>query len=266
MLLHLLHVIRVLTGVRLRRRGVAIGALTIGVVVVRLALWAAANPDVRSWFGIGLPTCEAAQISTPAAREGTCARNQTLFGGGTVYNVVDAGHVLRMPGYDAQLIATSVARTTVTNPQTDPQAYPDGHGYLVSCEISITNEAQTPLSFDAAGRDVDLLIDDPTDLASISFPDLPNSKGEPGPSIADVGTIAPHDTATGWVSFVAAVWTPSVLNQRASDLEFYRAGHQSQSYVGQIRLWKWATPAGEDALGLRSEAPGPLSPSSATTP
>ena len=195
-------------------------------------------------------SCSTAGISTPAGREGTCARYQGLFGGKTIYTVVNAGHVLRMPGYDAQLLATNVHPTQVSNPQSDPGAYPNGEGMLVSLEISVANTSRAPLAFDVAGRDVDLLIDNLNDPDySISFPDLPNAAGEPEPAIADLGPIAPNDTRAGWVSFVAPIWSQTVLHERAADLEFYRPGRE-QGYVGQIRLWKAANSAGEAALAV----------------
>lgn len=232
-------------------------ALALGLAVLRVGLVLLTNSTVRGWIGIGLPTCSHAQISTPVAREGTCGRGQGLFGGGTVFNVVDAGHALHMPGYDVQLLATLVAPTRVSNPASDPNAYPDGQGLLVSFEISVTSRSSLPLEFDAGGGDVDLLINNLGEpgFPEIAFPDLPNAVGEPGTSIADVGAILPRGTVAGWVSFVAPIWSRSVLHQRAADLEFYRPGHTAPDYVGQVRLWKWATNEGRTALGL-ALAPG----------
>ena len=63
---------------------------TLVVTVARVAFVPASDPTVHSWVGLGLPTCGTAQISTPAARKGKCARGQGPFTDGTVYNVVDA--------------------------------------------------------------------------------------------------------------------------------------------------------------------------------
>jgi hypothetical protein len=70
--------------------------------------------------GLGLPSCEAAQISTPAAYEGMCGCGLGPLGGGTAYNVVNAGHILHMPGYDARLLATRLMPLRVSNPQVWP--------------------------------------------------------------------------------------------------------------------------------------------------
>jgi hypothetical protein len=119
---------------------------------------------------------------------------------------------------------------------------------LVSFELSIQNSTPAPLPFDERGSDVDLLLAN----TNTSFPDLVNpSDGPPGRSIADKNPIAPQATAIGWVTFVAPIWARSVLHTRASDLEFYRP-ERPNGYVGQIRLWKWATGQGRAALGLDS--------------
>lgn len=237
---------------RRRRRYVAVGGLAIIVGVVRVAFLLGIDPTVRSWVGLGLPSCASAQISTPAAREGKCARWQGPFDDGTVYNVVDAGHVLHMPGYDVELLETQVVPTRVSNAEVWPSAYPAGRGQLVSFELLITSQSDAPLTFEGAGRDADLLINDPEGVgpATVSFPDLPDPHGGPGASLVDSGAIPPHITTIRWVSFVAPIWVESVLHQRAADLELYRAGDASHSYVGQIRLWKWANAAGQAALGL----------------
>jgi len=253
-LLELLRLIRVLTFRPRRRRFAAAGGLAVAVLVLRLLLLAS-DPQVRSWVGPGLPTCEAAQISTPAAHEGMCARGQGPLGGGTAYNVVDAGHVLHMPDYDARLLATRLNPTQVSDPQVWPSAYPGGHGTLVSFELSITSRAAAPLMFEGQGRDADLLVDNPDGTGSVSFPDLPYPRGGPEPSLVDNAAIPPHGTAIRWVSFVAPIWVGVVLHQRAADLELYRGGDASHAYVGQIRLWKWANPTGQAALGLTPSLP-----------
>jgi hypothetical protein len=232
------------------------------LIAVRVSALVVVNTSIlHDWFGVGQPSCDSAEIATPVAREGTCARGQSVFGGGTTYTVVDARHVLHMPGYDTELLATRVAPTIVSDPQVNPAALPNGQGMLVSFEIAITSKQAHPLVFDAYGRDVDLLLDDPADPGGPAFtwPELPNAFGEPLPSLADAGPIEPQGTTTGWVSFVAPIWAPSLLHQRASDLDFYRPGGSS-GYTGQIRLWKWATAQGEAALGMGStiSPDGPL--------
>jgi hypothetical protein len=110
------------------------------LIAVRVSALVVVNASIlHDWFGVGQPSCDSAQIATPVAREGTCARGQSVFGGGTTYTVVDARHVLHMPGYDTELLATRVAPTIVSDPQVNPAAFPNGQGMLVSFEIAITS-------------------------------------------------------------------------------------------------------------------------------
>lgn len=215
----------------------ALGALTL----------AATSPGVGS-------TCADRGISTSAAREGTCVRAANLFGGGVTYNVIDAGHVLRMPGVDVALIATTTQPVVITDPQRSPNFYPSGMGTLVCFEVAITNRGSTPLAYDADGTDVDLLLQDERSRKDgYAFADLPGVGHEPMPTLADQPPIQPGQTAVGWVAFDAPEWAPETLTSRATDLEFRLPtdGNPTEprnAYVGQIRLWKAANAAGARAL------------------
>jgi hypothetical protein len=216
------------------------------IAVGALAL-AATAPGVGS-------TCASKGISTPAAREGRCLREANLFGSGVTYNVVDAGHILRMPGLTAELLATKTQAVIITDPQRNPSFYPHGTGTLVCFEVSITNHGPAPLSYDAGGTDVDLLLQgtrSPSD--SYELPDMPGVGHEPIPALADQPPIQPGQTTIGWVAFDAPQWAPETLTTRASDLEFRlptngNASEPGDAYVGQIRLWKAANAAGARAL------------------
>lgn len=123
-------------------------------------------------------TCASKGISTPAAREGHCLREANLFGRGVTYNVVDAGHVLRMPHLDAELLATRTQTVIIANPQRNPSFYPNGTGTLVCFELAITNHGPAPLSYDAGGADVDLLLQGPRSRPdSYELADMPG--GDP---------------------------------------------------------------------------------------
>lgn len=221
---------------------VAAPLLAVGALVL-----AATSPGVGS-------TCAARGISTPVAREGTCLRGANLFGRGVTYNVVDAGHVLRMPGVDAQLLATTMQPVVITDPQLSPSFYPHGTGTLVCFEVAITNRGPARLTYDAGGADVDLLLQDVQSRAdSYEFADLPRVGHEPMPALAGQPPIQPGQTAVGWVAFDAPEWAPETLTSRASDLEFRlpadgNATKPRNGYVGQIRLWKAANAAGTRAL------------------
>jgi hypothetical protein len=199
-------------------------------------------------------TCASKGISTPAAREGNCLRKANLFGRGVTYNVVDAGHVLRMPRLDAELLATRTQTVIITDPQRSPSFYPDGTGTLVCFEVAITNHGPAPLSYDAGGADVDLLLQGTRSRRdSYELADMPGVGHEPMPALADQPPIQPGQTTIGWVAFDAPEWAPETLTYRASDLEFRlptngNASEPGNTYVGQIRLWKAANAAGALAL------------------
>lgn len=200
-------------------------------------------------------TCVTKGIATAAAHEGICQRGANLFGGGVTYNVVDAGHVLHMPGYDARLLATTMRPVPITNPATDRAFYPNGIGTLVCLEVAITNRGSLPMTFDAGGEDIDLLLQSPKSAgASDAFSDQPDLRGEPSPSLATMSPVQPGQTSVGWVAYIAPAWALQTLNARATDLDFLLpsngdAGPFSASYVGQIRLWKAGNAIGARALG-----------------
>lgn len=198
-------------------------------------------------------TCVTKGIATAAAREGICQRGANLFGGGATYNVVDAGHVLHMPGYDAQLLATTTRTGPVDNAAENPTFYPNGLGTLVCLKVALTNRGSTALTYDAGGADVDLLLQGKSPGTAYDFPDVPNVITEPSPSLAAMPPIQPGQTAVGWVAFVAPLWALDTLNAKATDLEFLLpsngdAGPSAAAYIGQIRLWKAANTAGARAL------------------
>jgi hypothetical protein len=199
--------------------------------------------------GSPYPSCEAARISTPEGREGVCARGGGLLGAATVYNVVDRARVLSMPEYQASLLASRIAPTRVRNFARNADLYPGGRGQLVSLEVSIANTSDRPLQFGEAAADarlasyprhaiVELLLpQSPGSVQDIGYPAIVNGRGAPTPSVFRPLAIAPHERVIGWVSFVAAAWSLSVLHSRPADLDFLRTDGDT-NYVGQIRLWK----------------------------
>jgi hypothetical protein len=71
----------------------------------------------------------------------------------------------------------------------------------------------------------------------ISFPDLSHPDHGPAGAIADHTPIPPHQTAIGWVNFVAPIWTNARIRAPGSDLEFFRPSGNPDTYTGEIRLW-----------------------------
>ena len=211
-----------------------------------------------------VPNCGADGVD--AGGEGICTSSNLDGNGEALLNVVDAGHTLHMPGYDLRLLATRVVSTRVTNPSVSPGDYPGGRGSLVSFKVAVTNTTSAPLDFDVKGKDTQLLTphSTPTSAALSTF-EIVNPNSGPGIPIADESPIAPHATVTGWISFVAPRWTPSVLHARTSDLVVFPLGDTSGDYLGELRLWKWANAQGRTALGLPATARIPASPPAATT-
>jgi hypothetical protein len=229
-------------------------ALLVALILFLVAR-ALGGSSAPSWLPTHLPNCNNAGISATGGNEGICTDATSILGGGTVYNVVDAGHTLRMPGFDVRLLGFRVAPTHVTNPQIDPEDYPNDEGQLVSVEVAVTNEGAAPLVFDRTGSDDDLLIPDPQGpYPAVAIVELVDPTGAPGLSIARQGPIASRATVTGWISFVAPDWAPSVIHQPGSDVEFYVPGDPARQYVGQLRLWKAATAQAAAALGITSPA------------
>lgn len=229
-------------------------ALIVWVLCLMLAYglyFGITTPTVRAWLHIGspLPSCRSAQISTPEAREGECARGDGLFSPATVYNVVNRSHILRLPEYQVRLLGSRIAHTRVTGPSSNAAYYPDGHGLLVSYELTIANPGDRPLPFGSEmhglprpfypkhSRSELAIPSSPGSEEDLTFEEIINGRGAPGPSIVEQGTIPAHGVITGWVTFVAPAWAGAVLDTRPADLDLFRIDHDPH-YVGQIRLWK----------------------------
>lgn len=210
-----------------------------------------------------LDTCATNGMNGDAGKEGTCVAYDSSFGGRTTFNVVNSGHTLHMPGYAARLLAATYSPTHVTGPLANSPDYPNQQGLLVSLEVWIHNAGPSPLEFDQDGGDVDLMIAPASSLATFfARPQVPYPEGAPNPQLDQEGAIPAAGTATGWVSFVAPLWAQSRLNSSPTDLEFLR---RAPGYVGRIRLWKAATPAGAAAMSfhqppLHAALPAPTPP------
>jgi hypothetical protein len=235
---------------RRRRRSGPIVAIALCLLLIRFALVGLGDQSVRAFLHIGssLPSCEAAQISTPQAREGMCTRTSGLFTD-TVYNVVDRDHVLRMPEYQARLLNTMIALTRVRRTATNAAEYPTGRGLLVSFEVTIANINGRPLPFGPGigyqprpsypqETAVELLLPTASDSNNdLGYPAVLNGRRAPSPSIFQRRPIPASGVLTGWVTFVVPLSARYALDARPADLDFFRTNHDPH-YVGQIRLWK----------------------------
>jgi len=69
-----------------------------------------------------------------------------------------------------------------------------------------------------------------------SYPPIIDGRGAPEPSILQQPPIAPGQTGTGWVSFIAPSWAQSVITRPGADVHFYTVNSEP-GYRGAIRLW-----------------------------
>jgi hypothetical protein len=197
----------------------------------------------------GHPSCVAAGIDSAGGREGTCVEGP--LGSLTTVHVVDRARRLGMPEYDVRLLGSQVAPTRVSNAAKNEDLYPDGAGQLVSYELSVTNTGEGPLRFGVGtgyqrpasyspDPVVELALPESLRSASdlvVTYPPIIEGHHAPTHSILQQPPIAPHETRTGWVSFIASAWALSVLHKPGADIDFYKVDGD-QHYRGSIRLWK----------------------------
>jgi hypothetical protein len=194
------------------------------------------------------PTCTAAGIDSEG-HEGTCVEGPLTSL--TTVNVVDRSRTLRMPEYNVLLLASRITPTHVSNASENESIYPNGVGRLVSYELSITNTGKQPLQFGVGtgyvrgasyrpNPDVELALpESPTSNSNLvtTYPPIIEGHHAPVPSILQQPPIAPRETRTGWITFVAAARVLNLLEKPGADVDFYRVSGDRQ-YRGSIRLWK----------------------------
>jgi hypothetical protein len=223
-------------------------ALILGAIVIGAASLALIVRPLHRWLR---DISVAGSCSRLQGREGKCERLSGLFSSPTVYNVVDRSHVLQMPEYQAHLLSSTIAGTSVTRRSSN---YPKARGWLVSYEIEIVNTRAQPLMFGEAANNtsverypdhsrVELLFPQSHESSAsgsdedYALPELLNGNGPYHPSIGLPRLIAGHGTITAWATFIAPEWSRELLTARPADLDFRRIDNDSH-YVGQIRLWK----------------------------
>jgi hypothetical protein len=178
-------------------------------------------PDARV-----LP-CERTDIKGGAGDEGSCLV-QTRGGDG-VFTVVNTGHVLHMPTYNAKLVRTAT------------------HGRVVGLKLAITNTGDQPLRFDAGARHLILTAPRLDNTGMASARELRTREAQP--------PIPPGRTRTLWASYaVPSVMLPQLRQPPAALVFMPRAGGPAGGlpHLGEIRLWRVSTRAGVKVLsGLR---------------
>jgi membrane protease YdiL (CAAX protease family) len=221
------------------------------VLLVLFLLVPLSRPSPRSQLNIGsrYPTCLTAGIDSAEGREGTCVEGSPSSL--TTVNVVDRTRTLRMPEYEARLLESQIAPTRVSNASENEDLYPHGAGQLVSYELSITNTGAQPLLFGigpgyerrasySPSPDLELALPESPDSTSnlvTTYPPIIEGRRAPTPSILQQSPIAPQETRTGWVNFIAPAWTLSVLGRPGADVDFYKL-NGDRRYRGSIRLWR----------------------------
>jgi len=198
----------------------------------------------------GYPGCAEAGFNAPGSREGVCVRADST-GATTLYDVVDRGHPLRMPEYEARILGFQIKPTRVSNAAENEDLYPHGHGELVSFEVMITNTGGRPIQFGAGTATapaasyparplVELGVPSPGSIRNVGYPAIVKGRGAPTPSVFEPRPIAPRRHVVGWVTFVAPPWSQDTLGLMPADIEFFRLDGNAD-YVGQVRLWKYGT-------------------------
>lgn len=194
------------------------------------------------------PDCAAAGIDS-AGNEGTCIEGPPTSP--TTVNVVNRARVLHMPEYNARLLVTQIKPTLVSNAAEHRYYYPTGVGQLVSYKLSITNTGKRPLLFGigtgyepqasySPSPDVELMLPEPSDPTGdivTPYPPIIDGHRAPVPSLLQQPPIAPNETRTGWVSFIAPGWALTVITKPGADIDFYKVD-RTRGYRGSIRLWK----------------------------
>jgi hypothetical protein len=194
------------------------------------------------------PNCATAGIDSEG-NEGICIEGP--LSSPTTVNVVDRARVLHMPEYNARLLVSQIKPTLVSNAAEHRYYYPNGVGQLVSYKLSITNTGTRPLRFGIGtgyepqasytpNPDVELTLPELSDRASdivTPYPPIIDGRRAPMPSLLQQRPIAPNETRTGWVSFIAPGWALSVIAAPGADIDFYKVD-RTRGYRGSIRLWK----------------------------
>jgi hypothetical protein len=232
-----------------RRERAARLAAVLCAATLLLVLIGDVHVSVRSQGAIGspgYPGCEEAGIDSAGGNEGTCVEGSATWL--TTVTVVDRARTLQMPGYRVRLLEAESSTTTVTNASEHASYYPGGEGQLVSYLLAVTNTENYAQQFGsgtsfrmrasyAARSPVELVLPELSGGMATNYPPIIDGRGAPEPSLLNQPPIAPGQTITGWVSFIAPEWAERVIRRRGSDIDFYKINDEP-GYRGAIRLWK----------------------------
>jgi uncharacterized RDD family membrane protein YckC len=190
------------------------------------ALLFALVPDARV-----LP-CRDVGISSRSGTEGSCLVKAN--GQLAVFDVVNAGHTLRMPGFSVRLVGTAVQAS--------------GGSAIVGFKLAVRNTSDRRISFDRRRREVLLGVTRPDGLGTVPFREY---RGRVRlRTFAEVGRIGAGRTVAAWVSFRVPLDAVPQLRQPVAGLGIMHAEpNHGYPHVGELRLWRASTPAGARVLG-----------------
>jgi hypothetical protein len=196
-------------------------------------------PDTR------LLSCRDAGISSASGTEGSCVA-QGADGGAQVFDVVNSGHTLTMPGYSVRLLRS--ATRPAPRALRSARYYRNDSTTVVGLKLAVKNTSDRAIRFDRNSREV-VLGAPRLDGRMVSLRQLP-PKARPGyRSFAQYGQIPAGRTRTAWVSFSVPPGLVSQLRQPVSGLALLHSEPaRGYPHLGEIRLWRAATPAGVRAL------------------
>jgi hypothetical protein len=222
----------------------------------RFALWAypcvwlapaillfALVPDTR------LLSCKDAGISAETGQEGSCLMTDG-HGGEGVLQAVNIGHTLRLPRYSVRVLGTGAQQAPTR--LLGARYYRNGSTVVVGFKLAVENTGNAPLRFATYSHQV-LGVPRPDGLGMAAVRELPRAAHSGFHSFAEGGPIAPGRTKVAWVSFGVPPDAVPMLRQPIAGLALIpKADSGGLAHVGEIRLYRAATPAGAQALaGLR---------------
>jgi uncharacterized RDD family membrane protein YckC len=203
------------------------------------ALLFALFPDARV-----LP-CSEAGMSARSPKEGSCLVQDQ--GRNAVFDVVNAGHTLRMPGFNVRLLGTKTR--LAPRRLRDRIYYRNNSVVVVGFKLAVRNRSDRPVSFDRNWREVVLGVPRPHGLGTAPVRELPRNARPGFRSFAEHRRIAPGRTRVAWVSFGIPPESVSYVTQPVAGLAILH-GEPNDGYphIGELRLWRAATPQGARAL------------------
>lgn len=186
--------------------------------------------------------CQQLSEDRTGGPEGTCTRWSPRFGAQTTFVVVNERHRLRVPEYTVTSGTVQITGPGVRH----PAEYTEGVEQLLSVHLTVTNTTGSELPFGsdgaaplhphyAPGPDIVELVlpDGASPTGETGYAVLLGARRAPRPDI--LGSIPPHDTRSGWVTFGVPAAALTSMSQPGARLDFLPPAGRS-GYTGQIRI------------------------------